>query len=321
MPACVLEYGRRSGQMANDGQLAERRNTTGTGCVYFLFKMRAAEGDVHAFTRRSRGKFNGEGKEWPGAESWERCGAFDAEGVLREMGEIPGASLKVKRAQDGRPVGIVARSVTGGEKALFGALLGVARSRGLSIAAPERGLLLGTPEEPEKRAEAWMALRKKDLVFQMQKARGLDYLPLGRTVAEWSYVVLPSSIDFRSEETGRPDRFLELAKHALYPDELLVCHPGWLSVQGPNGVYRVNFNWEVRGKHDPRIPDFREPGCPMMHVRRATYRMALRAPKEKSLVDLRLANHRLTERVPHEVVEELKAAKAAGSGTTPQEED
>ena len=80
----------------------------------------------------------------------------------------------------------------------------------------------------------------------------------------------------------------------------------------------------------------------MVLSHRCAFRMALRTPKERSLVDvgmwhpvvvhaipdpvdrfasLRLVNHRLTKRVPREVVEELKAAKAAANGKAPQTED
>lgn len=317
--------------MKDDGQLVALRGERGAGGVFFLFKMRAADGDAHAFTRRSRGIFAGEGREWPCTESRERCGEFDVPGVMAALDGAQRVAFEMKRSNEGRIVGIVAQAEEGGEKALFGALLGVARARGLSIAAPERGLLLGTPEEPEKRAEAWMTLRKREIIPQIQKAKGFDVLPLGRTATELCFVVLVSEMTLWWEGNGRPSRLLELVTNALYPDERLECHLGWLSVVGPNGVYRLNFNWEVRGKHDPRIPDFRKPGCPMVRVRRATYRMSLRASQEKSLVEvglfhpavvecipdpldrfvsLRLANHRLTDRVPREVVEELKAAKA-----------
>jgi hypothetical protein len=313
--------------MENDGQLATRRNIKGADGVYFLFKMRATEGDVHAFTRRSRGKFNGEGKEWPCSESWERCEEFDADAAWRDMAGIPGASFEVKRTKEGRPVGIVARAEEGVEKALFGALLGVARSRGLSIAAPERGLLLGTPDEPEKRAGAWLTLRKGMLLDRLQRAGGLEFRLFAQTKQELCYI----AFRFPVQAKGSAIDFVEFARAELWPDEKLECHVGWLSVVGPDGAYRLNVNWEDWGKHSQWIPDFSGPGVSVVLSHRASYLMALRAPREKSLVEvglfhpavvvcipdpvdrfvsLRLANHRLTERVPREVVEALKEAKA-----------
>lgn len=295
---------------------------------YFLFKMKAAAGDAHAFTRRSRGMFGGEEAAWPCAESWERCDVFDMSEVREMLAVIPGASFEEKRMPNGRIVGIVARAEDGGENTLFGALLKVARLSGLSIAVPEHGLLLGTPEAPEERAEAWMQLRKKMLLEQFQAAGSLDYFPLWKSETEWCFIVFCSSWG----QGGSARELCNQARSARYPDEQLECHVGWFSIVGPGEAYRFLFNWEVRGNHAMWIPDFREPDCPMVLSHRAAYRMALRAPQERSLVEvglfhptvvecipgpldrfvsLRLANHRLTERVPREVVEALKAAKAA----------
>lgn len=277
---------------------------------------------------------------------WEMCGEFDeaafweAAGKREVLSGLGREAFEVRRTDGGEALGMVVRWKERDREEVFGALLDVARELGLSIADPLLGVVLATPPEAERRAEWWLKGRRQQLTAWLfsQGGIGIVALPGGETEARYAVV--------NAERYGKPTSdqatgFLSVLKKGLFPDETLELHRGWVTVAGPGGVYRIQFDWEGNGKHARFTADFREEGCPIVEFGRSSAVMAKRTPSARSLVEagmehpvvadcipdpadryasLHFGNRKLTKRVPREVIDELmaKAAKenaATGGGT------
>ena len=230
-------------------------------------------------------------------------------------------------------VGIIVKRPIQERERLLAALLGVAQTHGLSLADPLFGLLWMSPAEEERRANVWMKGRRPLLLDDLQRLGRRQFFALSHTSTESFYVVVDAS-RYGKPESKRAMQFREELGRFLWPGERLVPFAGRLVVEGPEGAYRFHFNWEGNGKHASWTADFREPECPIIPTRRSSMRMLLRTPSPHSLVEvgmlhpvvaecipdpadrytsLYFCNRKLLDRVPREVVEQLKAAKKAES--------
>lgn len=315
--------------------------------MYSFFVFKARQNYLREFVARvpeARSGFwadriRGDAETWPNPVAMEEFGDLGKDGRDRfwealnrqaAFACIPLAFAEAMLDRTPKWTGIVVRASARWREPLLAAVLGVAREQGLCVADPLYGIVLFTPEDPALRPRVWLQQRKKAVIGQLQRAGRLAFHRLWQTDRELCYI----AFHWEREDlisSKEPKIFLERARAAVLPDERLECHAGRVVISGPEDIYRLQVNWEGRGKHASWIPDFRELGCPMVQSHRASYRMALRGPEERSLVvegmdhpavaasipdpldrfvSLRLANHRLTDRVPREVVEELKKAKA-----------
>lgn len=184
-----------------------------------------------------------------------------------------------------------------------------------------------------------MGSRRLQLLDNLQRYGHRRIFALPHTGTESFYVVTEGTRD-KKPVPGRAVRFREQLQRCLSPGERLVPFAGRLVVEGPDGSYRFHFNWEGNGKHASWTADFREADCPIIPTRRSPIRMLRKTPSVRSLAEVGMAhpvvvecipdpgdryaslyfcNRKLTDRVPREVVEELKA-KVAAKGA-PKETD
>lgn len=316
---------------------------------FFIYKEKP--GAMFEFSPEGRFPFGRSvGREWPSDDTLERCAVIkDAEldailkndPVLKDLTCFD-QSTKWRfgaAGKDGRrpmeTVGATVKAPVRERERLFCALLGLAQRYGFSLADPLFGLLWASPVEEERRPIVWMRGRWPLILDEFQRCgrRQIFALPHGQTESFYVVVEKPCSGKPTSE---RALRFREDLGRCLWPGERLVAFAGRLALEGPDGAYRIHFNWEDNGKHASWTADFREPECPVIPTHRSPIRMLLRTPSARSLVavgmehpvvaecipdpadrhaSLYFCNRKLTKRVPREVVEELKAKKGCAKGT------
>lgn len=267
---------------------------------------------------------------------WEMCGAFDEaeflgavakREVLSRMGR---EAFEARRTDGGEALGMVVRWTGRDREEVFGALLDVARELGWSIADPLFGVVLATPPEADRRAEWWLKGRRQQLTAWLFSQGGIWIVALPSGETETRYAVV------NAERYGKPTPeqaagFRSALKKGLFPDETLELHRGRVTVAGPGGAYRIQFDWEGNGKHSRFTVDFRGEGCPIVELGRSPAVMAKRTPSARSLVavgmehpvvakcipdpadryaSLHFCNRKLTKRVPREINEKLMAKAA-----------
>ena len=307
---------------------------------FFLFKSAGIENA--ALNRETRLRFVKRGRrfsafEWPSDEALKSCAPFDTEQCRADMSCHPVLSRVFDQqtstvrysgeSEQTKVVGFVVKCHVRDRETIFAALLEFARKHGLSIADPCFGLLLLTSEREDIRGLTWLRLRRQQVIdwfSQMVKQVGISCL--GHHEAEDYYVVVHGRKSGTAASSSAI-RFHDSVKEVLFPDEMLEFHSGRIVLVGPGGIYKIHFNWESCGKNAEWTADFREPDCPLVLLRRISIRQLRRLyPSEAGfpvgmfdprVVDcipdpadryasLALFNHKLTKRVPRNVVEELE---------------
>lgn len=307
---------------------------------FFLFKSAGIENGaistetVLRFTERGTGWSK---VEWPAEETIKCCASFDADGFEAKMGNdavlsripVHGLSRVWVRgtADTSFEAGLVVKCHVRDRENMFAALLGFARKHGLSIADPCFGLILLTSEREDIRGPTWLRLRRQQVTEWFSQTNSkVGLICLGTHLAEDYYVAVHGR---RSGTVASSSavRFRETVKETLFPDEKLEFHRGRIVLVGPGGAYKIHFDWEGCGKTAEWTADFREPDCPIVPLGRMSARLLRKRrcrdrgfpvgmfdPRVVACIpdpadryaSLALFNHKLTKRVPRDVVEELK---------------
>ena len=230
-----------------------------------------------------------------------------------------------------RDVGVVVKGHIRDRETLFTNLLGFARRNGLSIADPICGLLLVTPVNEQLRGQTWLRLRKVEVLeWLFRSGAGCHHIFHLFTHDTESFFVGSNQTRNGRPESPAAIHFREKVKEALLPDETLELHWGRVSILGPEESYRIHLNWEGCGRNAEFTADFRDPACLIVRHKRIPARVMWRRglvggidpsapigmfdPRIVALIpdpvdryaSLCLFNHKLTERVPREIVEELR---------------
>ena len=309
---------------------------------FFLFKSAGIEnGSLSVATRM---KFTARGIrgfefQWPGQAVMEVCAPFDfawCRTVLAEdpvLSRLPACRFSEEwhygsetpsRRHD---MGLVVKCHVRDRENMFAALLGFARKHGLSIADPCFGLILLTSEREDIRGSTWLRLRRQQVTEWFSQTNSkVGLICLGTHLAEDYYVAVHGP-RYGTVTSSSAVRFRETVKETLFPDEKLEFHQGRIVLVGPGGAYKIHFDWEGCGKNAGWTADFRDADCPIIPLGRISARMLRRKysrdrgfpvgmfdPRVVACIpdpgdryaSLALFNHKLTKRVPRDVVEELK---------------
>lgn len=309
-------------------------------CKFFLFKSNALE--AKGFSRENRLCFNRKRSQfdesWPHCKSFDGCAAFDYGSYMAKIWQDPVLSRMPKWAfSDVRDwvgdrflsYGIVVMAHVRNRENLFSALLGFARKNGLSMADPVFGLLLVTPPDETVRNKTWMRLRRIDVLdwlLRTAKPRPKACFSLCKHGAEAFYAFVAGG-RFGNPTSDAAIAFRDTLKEALFPDERLELFRGRIVIAGPNGAYRIHFNWEWGGKHAEFTADFTDSACPIVPLGRiSTWLLHKRVVKFETtpsgMFDTRvmeripdpvdryaslvLGNRKLADRVPREIIAGLK---------------
>lgn len=307
---------------------------------FFLFKSARIENGaistetVLRFTQRGTGwsKF-----EWPAEETLKCCAPFDAGGCRADMGNdavlsripVRRISRVVGYGPDDKSfeAGLVVKCHVRDRENMFAALLGFSRKHGLSIADPCFGLLLLTSEREDIRGLTWLRLRRQQVADWFSQMVGKTSLfCMGHHWNEDYYIVVHGRKSGKTNSEAAI-RFRNAVREISFPDERLEPFPGRIDLVGPDHAYTIHFNWEGCGKTAEWTADFREPDCPIVPLGRISARLLRKRrcrdegfpvgmfdPRVVACIpdpadryaSLALFNHKLTKRVPRDVVEELK---------------
>ena len=309
-------------------------------CRFFLFKSNALE--ARGFSRENRLCFNRQGspfdEDWPHCQSFDGCVTFDywscmaqirQDPVLSRMPEWAFSEVSNWKDNQNRSYGIVVMAHVRDRENLFKALLGFARKNGLSIADPMFGLILVTPSDEAVRNKTWMRLRRIDVldwILRTSKPRPNTCFSLCEHGAETFYSFLSGGW-YGKPTSDAAIAFRDTLKEARFPDERLELFRGRVVIAGPNGAYRIHFNWEGCGKNAGCTADFTDPACPIVPLGRISIRLLRKRVVEFKTIpsgmfdprvveripdpvdryaSLVLGNRKLTDRVPREIIAELK---------------
>lgn len=282
-------------------------------CKFFLFK--SNELDRPSFSRKNRLRFSRAASEfdfgWPVVGSFAGCAGLAHNSIMGAIWQDPVLSKLPKWAfsevfdwRDGErerhSVGVVVKQHVRYRENLFAALLGFARKNGLSIADPHLGLLLLTPATAVARNPAWMRLRKIDILDWLLKTlhpgpSGL--LSLCEQNAE-SFFAFVAGGRYGVPAGKTAVSFRNALKESLYPDERLELFRGRVVVAGPDGSYRIHFNWEGCGKHSGWTADFSDPACPIVPLLRISTRLLKKQAGGLKAVPPGMFDPRIVERIP-----------------------
>ena len=309
-------------------------------CKFFLFKSNGLEAKGFSpvnrlFFNRAKSDFD---FSWPTGDVLANCADFNYGSCMAEiwqdpfLSQLPDWAFAEERLLINgqmRTCGIVVRSHVRNRENLFAALLGFARRKGLSIADPCFGFLLITPQDDSIRERTWMRLRRIDIldwIQQTAKPSPSCLFSLGEHDAE-SFYVLVGDARYGKPQSKMALYFREALKEALYPDEHLELFRGRIAIAGPNEAYRIHFNWEGCGKHSGWTADFTDPESPIVPLGRISIRMLKKHVEELKVfplgmfdprimeripdpvdryASLALWNHKLTKRIPREVLDDYK---------------
>jgi len=177
-------------------------------------------------------------------------------------------------------------------------------------------------------------IRKAPILSRLISAlpRMMTFRLFKPVAAECFYVVVLGQRYGGKPSASPAIRFMDVLRESLLPTEHLEFHNGRIVLVGISGTYRLHFNFEGYGKHAGWTADFRDPACPIVPLRRISIRM-LRKQKGHSdtpprgmfdpriiacipdpadrYASLLLGNHKLTERVPREILEEVAPGRAS----------